>query len=341
MPPELPAARPPPAWRRYLPLLGLLLLAWVLSRFDLRALGAALLAVEPLAIAQAALFFTANLLLKAFRWQRMLTAQSLHLPSRVALPAYLSSVFYGQVTLGRVGELYRAEALIERGVPLGTALSSSVYDRLLDLATVLLVAAVLSALVIGDARAASVAAIAMLALFGAGIAMLHARKLVALSPVLRLRRFLEAKRGTRGLLGMLSQLASGLGPLLRPAFFVEAALWTAVAWLLYFASLWQLADGMGIAATRTLLTAGAALGALSSLLPVTISGLGAREVILMQALALEHVPGERAVVLSLLHLSVMTVSAIGFGLIGLLIRQRQHAARAGVAPTSVEPPPRS
>jgi glycosyltransferase 2 family protein len=327
-----------PAWRRYLPWFGLVLLAWVLSRLDLRALGAALAGVAPRALCESALLFTANMLLKAFRWQRMLAAQQLALPARVAVPAFLSSQFYGQATLGRVGELYRAEALVERGVPLGRALSSSVYDRLLDLGAVLFVAATFGAAVAGDTRAAAVAAAGMLALSALGLAVLHARRLSALAPVAALRVFLERKRGARGLLGMLGQLVDGLGPLLKPAFLVEATLWTVVSWLLYFAALWQLAMGMGVVATRTLLTAGAALGALSSLLPITVSGLGAREVILMHALALQNVPEERAVALSLLHLSVMTASALLFGLIGVWVRQRQHARGVPPLEGSVEPP---
>jgi uncharacterized membrane protein YbhN (UPF0104 family) len=244
----------------------------------------------------------------------------------VAIAAFLSSQFYGQVTLGRVGELYRAEALIERGVPLGLALSSSVYDRVLDLAAVLIVAATLSAFVVADTRAALVAGACMLLLGAMGLAVLRARWLAGLPPVAWFRRTLSARRGTRGLLGMLAQLVTGLGPLMQPRFLIEAVLWSAAAWLGYFGSLWVLADGMAVGATRTLLTAGASLGALSALLPVTLSGLGAREVIFMHVLGLQHVDGAKAVALSLLHLTVMTTSVLVLGLLGLAVRQRQQRA---------------
>ncbi|MFI5307327.1 MAG: YbhN family protein [Polyangiales bacterium] len=315
-------------WRRYLPLLGLLLLAWVLSRFDLRALGQALARVQLRYVLEALLLFSANMLLKSLRWQRMLAVQGLHLPTKVAVAAFLSSQFYGQVTLGRVGELYRAEALIERGVPWGTALSSCVYDRVLDLVTVLLLGAGLSALVVGNLQAALAAAGCVLALIALGLALLRARSFAALPGVAPLRAFLERRRGTRGLFGLLAQLVAGLGPLLRPGFVLEAMAWTLAGWAGYFASLFVLAAGMGIQASRVSLTAGASLGALSALLPVTLSGLGAREVIFMQVLGLEHVPGPRAVVLSLLHFAVMTATAIGFGLIGLLARHAQQRAYA-------------
>jgi uncharacterized protein (TIRG00374 family) len=250
------------------------------------------------------------------------------LPLPVAVAAFFTSQFYGQVTLGRIGELYKAEALTERGVPLGTALSSSLYDRLLDLAAVLLVAAVLATTVVGDARAGAVAGACMALLMVGALVLLRARSLGALGPVARLRAWLDSRRGTRGALGMLVQLIAGLGPLLRPRFVLEATAWTVVSWALYFASVWQVAAGLGIHASATSLTAGSALGALSALLPVTISGLGAREVIFMNVLAREGVEPARAVVLSLLHLAMMTVCAIALGLLGLLARQRQHRAGA-------------
>jgi uncharacterized membrane protein YbhN (UPF0104 family) len=323
-PPVIVAATSTPRWRKYLPWLGLLLLGWLLSRFDLRALGRAFASVSASALLTAFGLFSANIVLKALRWKRMLSAQRLDLPTPVAIAAFLSSQFYGQVTLGRVGELYRAEALIERGVPLGLALSSSVYDRVLDLAAVLVVAATLSALVVGNTQAALAAGACMVVLIALGLAVLRAQSLAALAPVAWLRATLAARRGTRGLIGMVAQLVAGLGPLMRPAFLLEASLWTAVSWFGYFASLCLLADGMAIHASRSAVIAGAALGALSALLPVTISGLGAREMIFIHVLGLEHVDPAKAMALSLLHLSVMTASVIVFGLCGLVARHRQQ-----------------
>ena len=336
--PRLPRQKAPARWRKALPLLGLLLLAWVLSRIDLHALGSAFGRISGRAVLEAALLFAFNLLLKSFRWQRMLVIQDLRLPTPVAIAAFLSSQFYGQVTLGRLGELYRAEALIERGVPLGMALSSSFYDRLLDLALVVLVAAVLGASVFGDWRLAVWAGSSMLFLIGFGIAVLRARALSRFSAVARLRAFIDARKGTPGMLGLGASLAAGLGPLLRPGFLLEAMVWTLVAWFGYFASLWCVAVGMGLVVTPVLLTAGAAFGALSALLPVTISGIGAREVIFMHVLALEHVSAEHAVVLSLLHLSIMMGVAIALGLMGVLARHQQQRV---AALTQVERPGRS
>jgi uncharacterized membrane protein YbhN (UPF0104 family) len=192
---------------------------------------------------------------------------------------------------------------------------------------VTLLAAVLGAAVVSDTRAAVAAALLVVLLGGLGLAVLRARSLAAIRPVQRLRAWLDARRGGRGLLSMLAQVVSGLDPLLRPAFLVPAVGWTAVAWLGYFGSLWCLADGIGIEASRVAITAAAALGALSALLPVTVSGLGAREVIFMHVLGTRGVGSEQAIALSLAHLGLMTAVVVVAGGLGVLARARQHGRR--------------
>jgi uncharacterized membrane protein YbhN (UPF0104 family) len=113
--------------------------------------------------------------------------------------------------------------------------------------------------------------------------------------------------------------------MLRPRPLLEAALWTTLAWAGYFAALFALADGLHLVVPRVLLTATASFAALSALLPVTISGLGARELIYIQVLQAHGIASESAVALSLLHLMVMSATAILLGLLGVGWRQRQRA----------------
>jgi uncharacterized membrane protein YbhN (UPF0104 family) len=74
-----------------------------------------------------------------------------------------------------------------------------------------------------------------------------------------------------------------------------------------------------------LLVASTAVAALSTLLPVTVSGLGAREVVYIHALSLEGVAPERAVALSLVHLGIMTACVLLLGFGGMLWRRAQRA----------------
>lgn len=309
----------PPLWRKLLPLIGLAILAWLFTRLDMPALGRAFAQISWAALLGACASFSLNMWLKVLRWQRLLRAQAIVLPHRVALASFMSAQFYAQISVGRVGEFLRMEALIERGVSAGTALSSCVFDRLLDVYLVLATGAVLGLSVLGDRRAAIAAGVALLigSLVGVGF-------LVRLGRAAPLSREPALGGLTARIRRALSELARSTIPLLAPLPLAEAVLWTLVAWTFYFGALFMLADALAISVSRTLLTATGAVAALSSLLPFTISGLGAREAIYMAVLKAHEVPGEKAFALSLLHLSVMSATAIGLGLGGVVWRARQR-----------------
>jgi uncharacterized protein (TIRG00374 family) len=299
----------------------LVLLGWVLSRLDRGALAGAFSQISAGALVASCAWFGGNAWLKVLRWQRLLLSQGIALPHRVALAAFLSSQFYAQVTVGRVGEFMRIEALLERGVRPGTALAACVFDRLLDVFVVLSLGVCLAALGLGDRRIAIAAAVGMIALSLLGLWALSV--LGRAEPARYLAPLTRWRFGARAL-GFVRELAQGVLPMLRPRALAEASFWTLLAWCGYFAALFALADGLGIAVSRILLTATAAFAALSSLLPITISGLGARELIYIEVLQRRGVPAESAAALSLLHLGVMSGMAIVLGFAGSIWRARQR-----------------
>lgn len=320
-PPNTPQAPKTRTLRKWLPLLGLLLLGWVLSRLDRNALANAFGQISASALLLSCAWFGGNAWLKVLRWQRLLHSQNIALPHRVALAAFLSSQFYAQVTVGRVGEFLRIEALLERGVRPATALAACVFDRLLDVFVVLSLGICLGALGLADRSVALAAAACMIVLSALGLWTLSA--LGRDQPPRFLQPLTRSRFGTKAL-NFARELARGVVPMLRPRALSEAMVWTLIAWCGYFAALFALADGLGISVSRVLLTATAAFAALSSLLPITISGLGARELIYIQVLQSRGVPAESAAALSLLHLGVMSGMAIVLGFAGSLWRARQR-----------------
>lgn len=301
----------------------------MLSRVDQQAMLNSLKALSGKSLALALSCFAANILIKAFRWRRMLVAQTIELPTSVVFAAYLSGQFYGQVTIGRLGEFYRAEALTERSVSVGRAISSCLFDRMLDVLIVLFLAVVLGTLVTGNTRAVLVGAgiIGVSVAVGAfvvieikyGLLPQKARSWFALQLMA-----LEQKRVLGRFIKEIRELLRGATFLLRPIPLFEALFWSAIAWTGYFATLWQLSIGIGCRFSVIVQTAAASLAALTTLLPITISGLGVREIIFAQVLSIEGATMEQAVLLSLMNLAVMIICALGLGTIGLVWRGRQH-----------------
>ena len=318
-PPPMTAAPPPKStgrvWR-LLPLIGLALLVLVVSRLDLAGLRGALSSLGPGAVAAAGLSFLANVLLKAVRWRRMLAAQSLVVPLWECVAAFLTSAFYGSVTIGRVGELSRVQVLLRRGVSLGSGISSCLFDRLLDLMLVVSVGGLAGAVWLGRPELLA-AAVVVLGL-GLVLTLVFARRGVAAA------RRMDAPPAGR-FARTLYELALGSAPLLRPRPLAEAVAWTVVAWLGYFGAAWILALGMGLEVSAGAVITATATGTLTSLLPITFQGLGTREVVFAVALGREGIAPEVAVALGLCLFAVFLVVTLVSGAVGLWMERHVRA----------------
>ncbi len=123
------------AVRIALRLLGPAILLVVLLRIDdPRAVADAILACDPRWLAGALLLNLVNVHLKVVRWQLLLATRGIVYPTRRAWSSFLSSAYVAMLTPGRVGDLLRARHLRrDAGVPYAEGLASVVMDRLCDL----------------------------------------------------------------------------------------------------------------------------------------------------------------------------------------------------------------
>lgn len=125
---------------RYYKWIGGLILAVILMRLDFNNLYAVLKKVNIYKFLIINLLLTPNLLLKSLRWKYILKFQSIYYSVKDAFLVYLSGIYAGLVTPGRLGEAARALYLKnDRNVPFGQGLATVVIDRLCDLYFLLLV----------------------------------------------------------------------------------------------------------------------------------------------------------------------------------------------------------
>ncbi len=123
--------------KKYLPwllrLLGPTLLAVFLINSDLSKLYTILLGAHLWPIILSLLLLPPFLVIKAWRWQRLLREMDLDLPLTTAVGLYIVGIFLGATTPGQAGDLVKAWYLRDRGQPLAPAMLSVVLDRLFDL----------------------------------------------------------------------------------------------------------------------------------------------------------------------------------------------------------------
>ncbi len=298
-------------------LIGLVILALILSRLDLEATVETLAGVDwrilLLAVALSPFLFG----LKAWRWQGLLRMQGIHYRWRDAFLAFVSGLFMGLITPGRVGEMAKALYLKQdQNVPVSEGLANVLMDRLFDLYAILLLGCAglvwfrllpdwALALVVVGTGIALLMPIALLserlASFGLG--------LIGRLPVL--------KRTAGRLENAVKGFQQGLRPLLKPGL-VRPLVLTLVSYAFFFGQAWLLALALDLEVGLVYLAVCLSIAGVITLLPISFSGLGTRDAILIALFAPLGLAAERAVAYSTLFFLTFYV---GGGIIGAVAWQ--------------------
>lgn len=313
--PAPPAPRRAPfAIRLLLRLIGPVLLVVVLARIDdpeavldmfRSALGWELAAAI-------ALNFAA-IHVKALRWNLLLRARGIQFPMRRTWSSFLASSYVGMLTPGRVGDVLRIEYLRhDKGVSYAEGLASVVMDRLCDLY-------VLAAFV-------GLAIVRFRSIFAGQLAYLTwiTMALTVLGPLLLLvpglaervaaKVYSRLVKGPGAETGFATFLVALRGMIGRVMF--AAIPLTAVGFFVNFAQGWLLARALGMNIAVYDVGCLLAIASLLGLLPISVSGLGVRELLYSLVFPLLGYAAANGVGFGLLVFAVLYLFVVLLGFIG-------------------------
>lgn len=323
-------------WTWVLRLFGLALLVVLLYRVDLRQV-LSLLSQADLRLVLSAIGLTVPLIwLKTVRWQIILRAQGVDYRGWPAFLAYFGSLFVGFLTPGRLGEFVKAfHVQRECSAPLPLAFSSVLADRLFDLFALLAVGAlaILTLSIAGTPTAGGVLALA---------ALIVVPLLLFLNPtVFGFFQGWAQSWGRPGVWllgpnGWLTEIHRSLRRL-TPTSLLASVLLTLLAYGVFFGQNYLLAMALGLDVGFVTTTYAVALGSLITLLPISISGLGTREAVMIAYLGTAGVPSEAALGFSLLVFFTFYICGGLIGLVAWLIKPIPWSAlRTGQATSMQE-----
>lgn len=228
-------------------------------------------ALAPLVIA--ILLNLVNIHLKVVRWDVILRTRDIVYPRRRAWASFLTSLYVGLLTPGRVGDILRARYLEhDLGVPYAEGIASVVVDRLCDLY-------VLAAFVaVGVVHYAPVIVGGLAVVTWAGVAATVLGPLLLLIPgvaeaVLEraFKRFVPGDRGNSFRL-FLEAVRANVG---RPLLLTLPL--TVATFVINYAQGWLIARAVGLPMSFFDATCLLAIASLLGLLPISVSGVGVRE----------------------------------------------------------------
>jgi uncharacterized protein (TIRG00374 family) len=285
----------------------LLVVLWRIEHPD--RLWDAIRNAQPLPLALAALAVVAALHLKVVRWRALLARHGYRYSLARSYGAVLSSLYVGGITPGRVGDVLRIQYLRkDLGVRYAEGLAVTVMDRLCDLYVLVALVAV------GMIHFASLltAPLAYTTLAMSGVAVLAPLVLLVPGVAERLMGRLYAVmvgRDDDGLRAFVQALQGLLGRSL-----VYAVILTVGAFFVNYLQGWLIGASLGLRLSLLDIVAVLAIASLLSLLPISISGLGVRELFMALVFPALGMTEEQGVVFGLLVFVCfyLTVVAAGF-----------------------------
>jgi uncharacterized membrane protein YbhN (UPF0104 family) len=289
-----------PAWLRAL---GLVLFAGVLWTIDRAALARAYLQADWLLLSLGLALVGVHFLMRSWRWQLIAASYGAVLTWRQNLLEMGRAYFYGSLTPGRLGEAVRVGKVCALSGTVSAGIMALLWERSLDVAMIALIVAAYGLW------------IEWRPLAWAGFVLLGALISLAAAAAGSRKRWpgLHERLNERCGLASSGQCPAQMGSRARMA---AAAAFTVLCWGLYGLIIKFLAASINLRAfayADVLFLVAAA--SLIAMIPVTVAGLGTRELLLIELGRLRGVDSDVSVAFSLLFLLVYLMNlAIGCGI---------------------------
>ncbi len=130
-------------WKRYLPIIGLAIFAYILIKLDVRKVFVEFLSLNWGWFFVAVVFVIVVMFLQTFKWFLIARKQKINVPFPEAFRINIIANFYGFVSPSKLGAAIRAEYLKEYSRKIGKGISNFVIDKVLDLASLFVIAIIM------------------------------------------------------------------------------------------------------------------------------------------------------------------------------------------------------
>lgn len=295
-------------------LIGVAVFAIVIWKIDLHQMRELLVRVDVATSLIVLLCVLIHLTMKVLRWRSLLAVHGVRRETSRLFKVYMAGTSIGLATPGRVGEATKALYISRTSeLSFGKAFSTVALDLLFDIALLAIVAAVgivyyHAGLVLEyTALAAPLAGILLITLIVAIIRPLRVRVRRVFSDAIK--KILREKIHFQ-----IRELYYSLGELARSGI-VMPILYTVIAYGFFALVLFLLADMLGMQVSLFYIFTAVASASIISLIPVTIAGLGTRDLVYLAFFTRVGVPAEVAIGLSLLYLASFIVFTAFIGAI--------------------------
>lgn len=290
---------------------GIFIFIIILSRIDLTETIKILLNANLIYLAVAFTIVPFVVLIKAYRWQLLMKMQNINYPLKDSVHVYFAGLFVGSITPGRLGDFIKVFYLREEGYSFGKSFVSVFMDRVFDLVSLFIIAYIcMFVFMIFFEKQ-----IIFLSLFFIITAIIFILLISDKNKKLLKKiytSFIPEKYKTEVKVNF-DDFSRDLNSLKTPKLSL-VAITTIIGWIIYFSASYLLALSMDIHISFFYLITCLSISAIITLIPISILGIGTRDMTLIALFSCIGLSKELAVAFSTMLLFMFSVN----GLIGLL-----------------------
>jgi len=297
---------------RFFRLIGVGLFFLILIRLDMGKLAEAARSVPLQSLVLIVLLSVAIVVVKSLRWFVFVRQQDISLAFPDVLRIYCIGNYLGSISPGRLGELSRVFYIKMKTEHCDTigAVVSVVADRMLDVLMLFVVAVVGTAVVFSGSTIMSVSAVLSV---GIVVFCVYAARRKGVAFLVSVVNFAVSKC-VKGQSALQSEDVLKILRKLKKRSIWEALGWHILAWGLFYLLISVIAGACGIWIGFWALAVATSAAMILSMLPITVAGVGIRDLTIISFFAKAGISQELAVLYSFMHLSVFLFipALIGF-----------------------------
>ena len=280
---------------------GFILLIMILLRLDVKQITNDLVNINFLAISPLFLLFLCYSYIKAQRWKILLINSGINITGQNLFSIYAGSFLAGAITPGRIGEVIKYKMIKGNDYDNNLKFALSVQDRIWDVSFVLLIGSLFFFYVINNM---------FYILFILPFVLLFIFTSFWPETIIQAMASLLSKYFSNSSFAKKINNLSKRIIKLSPKHLAGCLILTIFSWVIYFFQAYLLFSATGLTYSFVFLSCVIATAGLIALLPISIAGIGTRDLVLVGLFSLSGKSPEAAIVLSACLLLIFLANCI-------------------------------
>jgi uncharacterized protein (TIRG00374 family) len=290
---------------------GIALFIFILSRIDLAETINIISNTNLIYLAVAFTIVPFVVITKAYGWQLLMKMQNINYPLKDSVQVYFAGLFVGSVTPGKLGDFIKVFYLQEEGYSFGKSIVSVFMDRIFDLASLFIISYIcMFVFMIFFKSQIIILSILFIIIAIIFVLLIFDKKKKLLKKIYNY--FIPEKYKTKVKVNF-DDFCRDFDLLKTPKLSLVVII-TFISWIIYFSPRYLLALSMDIDISFFYLITCLSISAIITLIPISILGIGTRDMTLIALFSGIGLNKESAVAFSTMLLFMYVVN----GLIGLL-----------------------